>query len=654
MRQVILLFVSAALLFSNKGIAAKEVTFTSPDKKLKAVINTDKTVSLKVFDATRELFAIDGISIDTDRGIFPAANAKVRKTDRKTVSGVIVPPIKEKQASIPENYNEATVVFSGGISLQFRLYNDGFAYRMLTELPGEVTVKRENALFSFDRTATLTFQNDTTSQSHNENPYISMAIGALTSKQMGNLPALVELPESKRLLFLEADVADYPCMWIKGDDGRVSIHQWNYPDRYSHDIGNTAYYTKNVVISSRDYLAKVQGTRTWPWRIIAIADKDIDLMHNQLVYLLGPAQRVNDVSWIKPGWVMFDWWGKHGIYGVPFKSGINTETAKYMIDFCHAFGMKYYLFDDGWTRDSDLTKVIPGLDMEEVVAYGKSKNVDIMLWVAFSLFDEQMEEAMVQFDKWGIKGLKIDFMARSDQEVVNFYWRSAEIAARYKMVVNFHGAYKPDGLRRAYPNVLTREALIEFEFNGWTDYVTPAHDCTLPFIRNVAGPQDYIPGTMFNATKDTFRPIGPTPMGQGTRAHSMAMAVISESPMQMLPDAPTWYYREEECARFLTQIPVEWDQIEPLDGKVGHYVAVARRSEKAWYVAAITNWDARKLSFRFDFLDDGRTYDMELIKDGPNADKMAVDYVKEQRKIRKGDVIEADMAPGGGWIAHIY
>jgi alpha-glucosidase len=289
-----------------------------------------------------------------------------------------------------------------------------------------------------------------------------------------------------------------------------------------------------------------------------------------------------------------------------------------------------------------------------VVAYGKSKGVDIMLWVPYSLFDEQTERAMAQFDKWGIKGLKIDFMDRSDQEIVNFYWRAAEITARYKMVLNFHGAYRPDGLRRAYPNVLTREALIEFEYNGMSDMVTPDHDCTLPFIRNVAGPEDYIPGTMFNAAKDNFRTISATPMSQGTRAHSIAMAVISESPMQMLPDAPTWYYKEEECARFLTRIPVEWDEIQPLDGKVGDYVAVARRNGEVWYAAAITDWDARKMTLRFDFLKEGKQYEMELIKDGPNAATMAVDYVKESRKVRKGDVVEIDLAPGGGWIARIY
>ena len=652
MRTPVLLFLSVILFFAR--VEAKEVKLVSPDKKLNAMINIDSTVSLTVSDETRTLFSIDGISMDTDRGALPALNAKIRKTTFKSVSGEVAPAIKEKQALIPEKYNEALIRLTGNVDLQCRLYDDGFAYRLITALPGEITVRRENAVFSFDRDAKITLQKDSTSQSHYECPYISMTVGMLSSEVMANLPALVELPASKRLLLLEADVDDYPCMWIKGDDGRVTMLQWNYPDTYSHNTGNNSLFTKYVVVGTRDYIAKTQGARMFPWRIIAIADKDVDLMRNQLVYLLGPEQQIKDASWIKPGWVMFDWWGKSGIYGVPFKAGVNTETAKYMIDFCRAFGMRYFLFDYGWTRRNDLTKAIPGLDMEEVVAYGKSKNVDIMLWVPYSLFDEQMEAAMTQFDKWGIKGLKIDFIARSDQEAVNFYRRSAEIAARYRMVIDYHGAYTPDGLRRAYPNILTREALIEFEYNGWTDLVTPAHDCTLPFIRNVAGPQDYIPGTMFNATKGTFRQIGATPMGQGTRAHSIAMAIISESPMQMLPDAPTWYYKEEECARFLTQIPVEWDQIEPLDGKVGEFVAVARRNGNAWHVAAITNWDTRKMSLCFDFLAEGKTYDMELIKDGPNANQMAVDYVRELRKVRKGDVISIDMASGGGWVARIF
>jgi alpha-glucosidase len=651
-RNFLLLFVT---LF-HTGIEAKEINLSSPDKKLEAVISVDRTVSVKVSDKAGELFYIDSIVMTTDRGHFPTVGDRLSKVRTKSVSGTVVPPVKEKQASIPEKYNEATVEFSKGYALQFRLYNEGFAYRMTTKLDGDLTVQKENALFSFVKEAKITYQQDNNPSSSCESPYISKPVGELNSNDMGNIAALIELPASKRLLLLESGVQNYPYSWIKGQDGQVRMYHWCAPAAFNInnvDINGDIFQVR-AVTGRNDYIAKVQGARTYPWRIVAIADTDADLMRNQLVYLLAPECQIDDPSWIKPGWVLLDWWARYGVYGVDFKSGVNTATAKYMIDFCSEYGIRYFLFDLGWTYKDDLTQVNPALDMEGIVNYAHGKGVDIILWVCYSLLDKQMEAAMTQFDKWGIKGLKIDFLDRSDQDISNFYWRAAAEAARYKMVVNFHGAYIPDGLRRAYPNVLTREALIEFENSGYNHNDHPDHHCTLPFIRNVAGPMDYIPGTMFNATKKNFRLNSDTPMGHGTRAHSMALAVIYESPMQMIPDAPPSYYKEEECARFLTRIPVEWDEIKPLDGKVGDYVAVARRNGNEWYMAAITDWDARKLTLRLDFLEEGKVYNMELIKDGPNAETMAVDYIKESRKVRKGDVIEADMASGGGWIAHIY
>ena len=655
MKTQFFLVLLCVILFT--GASAKEVKLVSPDKKLTAVISVGQTVSVKVSDEVKELFSIEAIGMETDKGLLPAPGAKIGKVSTKSVSRTITPVIKEKQASIPEIYNEVILDIPKGFSLQFRLYNEGLAYRMITKLGGELIVKKENAVFSFDREATITYQQDNNPASNCERPYISKRIGELKQGDMGNSAALIALPNAKRLLLLEADAQNYPYQWIKVDNGKISLFHWNAPATFTtrNTQVNQGITQSRMVKDRYDYIAKVQGTRTFPWRIVAIAEKDIDLMRNQLVYLLAPENRIEDPSWIKPGWVMFDWWGKYGIYGVNFKSGVNTMTAKYYIDFCNKYGMRYFLFDAGWTYKEDLTETVPELDMEEVTRYARGKNVDVMLWVCYSLLDKQMESAMKQYEKWGIKGLKIDFLDRSDQEMSDFYWRAAEEAAKRKMVLNFHGAYIPDGLNRAFPNVLTREALIEFEYNGWSDFVTPIHDCTLPFIRNVAGAQDYIPGTMFNATKRSFRNNNDTPMGQGTRAHSMAMAVVSESPMQMLPDSPSNYdKREAECTRFLAKIPVEWDQIEPLEGKVGEYVAVARRNGKEWYVAAITNWDARKLSLRLDFLEEGKTYDMELFKDGMNADTMAIDYEKQSRKVRKGDNIIVDMASGGGWIARIF
>jgi len=630
---------------------AREVKLESPDKRLTAVISIQETVSVTVSDAARELFSIENISLDTDRGLIPMPGAKVRGVTRASLRSTVIPVIKEKTAQIPEIYNSVNVAMQGGCVLVFRLYNDGFAYRIRTNFSENLIIKGENALFSFDADAKMTYQQDDDPKGHGEMPYVSITMRQVDGSVVGNLPALVEVPGSKRLLLLESDVQDYPYMWLRGNNGKLGISQLAYPETY--DTGHS-YYSRGSVLTRRDYIAETAGKRDFPWRGVAIANNDGELMTNQLAYLLAPELRIDDPSWIKPGWVMFDWWAKYGVYGVDFEAGVNTATAKYMIDFCKDYGIRYFLFDDGWTVNNDLSKVMPELDMKEVMRYANQKGVDIMLWVPFCLIDEQMDCAMPLFEEWGVKGLKIDFMDRSDQEINRFYWRVAEMAAKHKMVLNFHGCITPDGLRRAYPNVLTREGLVEFEYNGWTDYVTPGHNCTLPFIRNVVGPQDYIPGTLFNATQNSFRQISATPMSQGTRAHSIAMAVISQSQMQMLPDAPTWYYKEGVCGKFLTAIPVEWDEVKPLQCKVGDYVSVARRSGSSWFVGAITNWDARKLMLDLDFLDEGKTYTMEVIRDGVNASTMAIDYVKETVKVRKGDRIEADMAPGGGWVAKIY
>jgi len=371
-----------------------------------------------------------------------------------------------------------------------------------------------------------------------------------------------------------------------------------------------------------------------------------------MVYLLATPNILDDVSWINPGVVMFDWWAKNNIYGVDFKAGINTETAKYFIDFCAEQGFRYFLFDDGWCGKGDLLHEVEGLNMEEVTTYAKTKGVDVMVWVIWHTLQRQWNEAFDLFEKWGIKGIKMDFMNRDDQQMVEFYESVAKKAAEKKMVVDFHGAYKPCGLRRKYPNILTREALIEFEYNGGANEANPVHHNLLPYIRGFAGPMDYIPATMRNSTKDNFRPISDYPMGQGTRAQSIALFVILNSPMTMLPDAPSDYKREKECTDFIAKIPVEWDETKLLQGKIEKYTVMARRSGTNWFIGAITNWDARNIELETSFLNPGK-YKLEAIQDGINANARAEDYKKIEIVFNAGDKFILNLASGGGWVARI-
>lgn len=631
-------------------VKAKEVKLASPNKGLHAEVSIDEHVSIRVLQNNDILFAVRNIYLNTDQGYIPEKLPKVHSVKTKAVDRMVVPEIKEKRSVIAEHYHEVSLSFADKTKLEIRLYDEGMAYRISTNRKGELTIFDEAADFVFAPSSTIFFQQDSNMNSDYEAPYVEQKIQDIEQGVTGNYPALVKVPSGTNILLLESDLQDYPCLWLEKGSQNLNAHFWDYPKTYNVN-GNSK--NRRQIVDCEDYIAKTNGKRTFPWRVFAVAQEDKDLMNNQLVYLLAPECQIEDPSWIKPGWVTFDWWARRGLYNVDFKAGINTATAKYMIDFAADFGIRYFLFDDGWTYKEDLTKTIAGLDMKEVVDYATSKGVDVMLWVTYDLFDNQMDTALAQFSEWGIKGLKIDFINRSDQEASNFYWKAAKKAAEYKMVLDFHGAYRPDGLRRAYPNVLTREALVEFEQNGGTYKDNPDNRLMLPFIRNVAGPMDYIPGTMNNATKRSFRFNHDTPMGQGTRAHFMAMAVISESPMQMLPDPQSDYYREAECTKFLVDIPVEWDDLVTLDSKIGDYVAMARRNGNSWYVAAVTDWTSREMKLELSFLPKGKKYKMEVFRDGINADIRAIDYKHEFIEVEGGEILNVSLASGGGWIAKI-
>jgi len=643
------LLISLLLLLSINAFAQIS-TLKSPDGKIEMILSVDEYVAFRILDSGNDIMRgiIKGMYGENNR-LFEVGKGSF-KTPGRSADKNIIPEIPEKNAKIRDRYKELDLSLERGWKLRFRLYNNGWAYRFINTGEGSLQIFEEPFELAFGADDSFLGMKESRFATAYERPYVNQALVPDTTESLFSLPALVLKKTGERIWIGESALEDYPNLFLsKTRKGRIESRFPGYPDEESF---NGSQYAWGRVKSEHKYIAVTECPREFPWRVFGYARTDNQLLTNQLVYQLAPECRIEDPSWIEPGWVILDWWARRNIHGVDFVSGSNTETAKHFIDFCADFGIRYFLFDDGWSELQDLFKINEGLDMEEVMAYANQKGVKIIMWVHWNALRMDMEKVLDQFAEWGIAGIKVDFMNRSDQDIVKFYWDVARETAERKMVVNFHGAYKPAGLRRAYPNVLTREGLMEFEQGGVSELPDPDLHNTLPFIRNVAGPMDFIPGTMINATRANFRPVGNMPMGKGTRAHSIALAAIFESPMQMIPDAPNEYYENEECARFLLEIPTVWDQTLPLKSKIGDHVIMARRHGSTWYLAGITDWEPAVFDISLDFLPKGE-YTIELIRDGINADKRAVDYVKEDIKVKSTDTVRMAMAPGGGWIGKI-
>lgn len=646
MKGFLMLFLS--IFFCTAGKAQK-YSLVSPDSKLSVEIENDQQgIRLKMLNGADKVLDLSDLGMVTSQKI--ADPLQVKKTKRNAVNEVITPSIRERSKTYRNEYNELVMTFKSNQSLTFRLFNEGLAYRFSTAANDSLIVFRETLNIQFQEGDSVRFQSGKSFNSSYEQPYEFKKLNELDLAKLYNLPILVEKQNGQFVMITESDLYNYPGLWLKSTGAsQITATHPHYPKTL---INTKSRYSSRQVGETYDYIARVAGQRTYPWRIFAVADQEDGLINNNMVYLLASPTELKDLSWVKPGVVMFDWWAKNNIYGVDFKAGINTETAKYFIDFCAEKGFRYFLFDDGWSPKEDLLHPVSGLNMEEVTAYAKTKGVDVMLWVIWNTMIEQWEEAFDQFERWGIKGIKTDFMNRDDQQMVEFYEAMASKTAEKKMVLNFHGAYKPAGLSRKYPNVLTREALIEFEQSGVSYHDNPEHHNLLPYIRMFTGAMDYIPATMRNANKNNFKPLNDYPMGWGTRAHSMAMFIILNSPMTMLPGSPSDYYREKECTDFLAKIPVEWDETRLLAGKISKYTVLARRSGTEWHIGAITNEDQRIIELSTDFLKPGK-YQIEIIEDGINAATAATDYKLSQRQINAGETLKLELAPGGGWLARI-
>ena len=488
-----------------------------------------------------------------------------------------------------------------------------------------------------------------------EQPYVNETITSLNDKRLKILPLLVDLGDGRKVCITEADLEDFPGMFLNNETGKPSLKAVHAPYPKVKEQGG--HNQLQMLVKEREnYIAKTSGTRSFPWRAFIISRNDKELADCDMVYRLASPSRVNDISWIKPGKVAWDWWNDWNLYGVDFRAGINNPTYKYYIDFAAEHGIVYVILDEGWAGNlqADMMQVIPEIDLQELVDYGKSKNVGIILWAGYWAFARDMENVVKHYSDMGVKGFKVDFLDRDDQEMVNFVYEASEVCAKYKMLVDFHGVFKPTGLQRTYPNVLNYEGVNGLEQLKWSpeSYDMVTYDVTIPFIRMIAGPMDYTQGAMRNAVKGNYRPVNSEPMSQGTRCRQLATYVIFESPFNMLCDAPSNYRREKECTEFISNIPTIWDETVSLDGKVSEYVAIARRHGNDWYIGALTNWTPRELDLDLSFLGEG-DYTLELFKDGINADRAARDYKKEVIPVPANRKLRISMAPGGGYAARI-
>ena len=646
-----------AVLAATTAFAQKNFEVTSPDGTLKTEISVeDGKVTYCVIKDGITVLTPSEISMQLADGTSYDGAVRLGKTEKKTVDNVL-PAHFYKKAQVKENYNQLTLKFKT-FDLVFRAYDAGVAYRFVSKSRTPFKVLSETASFAFpaDWNMYVPYVKDPKptleEQFYNsfENMYVHGQLSSWDSGRIAFLPLMVESPDGYKINIMESALMNYPGMYLYNGDADSSLEAMFAP--YPKEIKQGGHNNLQGEVQSREeYIASFDGAVSFPWRIVNVSAQDKEMLDNDLVWLLGePEDPQADWSWVKPGKVAWEWWNNWHLTGVDFKAGVNNDTYKYYIDFASKYGIEYVILDEGWAvkGKADLFEVVPDIDIAELVEYGAERNVGIVLWAGYWAFDKDMEKICSYYADMGVKGWKIDFMDRDDQMMVDFYRRAAEMAAKYHQFVDFHGGFKPCGLNRTYPNVLNYEGVHGLEQMKWskvgTDQLT--YDVTFPYIRMACGPVDYTQGAMRNYNYTWYKPCYVDPVSQGTRCHQLGMYVIFESPFNMLCDSPQSYEREKECTEFIAKIPTVWDETLAVDGQVGEYIVMARRSGDKWYVGGITGHSGRKVTLDLGFLGEG-SWDMELFEDGINAERHAEDYRKVTGSV--GETLEVKMAPGGGF-----
>jgi len=647
-RAAFALLLATSVILASPLVAAETThKLSSPGGGIAVEINLGERIRYDVAVDETVVLKAATLSLKVDATTL-GHSPKLRSATPRSYDGTLRPVVRQKAAELREHYNELRLDFDGGYAVVFRAYDEGIAYRWETSLPAaQVKVMAEEVALNFVDDFPTYYPEEDSFYSHNERIFLPRNLGDLAPKNIASLPAVVAA-RGVKIAVAESDVVDYPGLWLRGTSGSGLAGIFPPYPLEEKLTGDRDFR----VTKAADYIAVTRGTRTYPWRLLGVARKDAELITNPLVYLLASPTTLTDTSWIKPGKVAWDWWNANNLGGVDFKAGVNTTTYKYYIDFAAAHGLEYIVLDEGWYVLGDILKLAPDMDVAEIVAYGKKKNVGVILWAVWKTLDDQLIPALDLFERWGVAGIKVDFMQRDDQVVMGYYHRVSAEAAKRKMLVDFHGAVRPALLTRTWPNLISTEGVRGNEWNKWSTHITPAHTLTLPFTRMFLGPMDFTPGAMLNSTRDGFAKNFELPSSQGTRCHQLAMYAIYESPLQMLTDSPTNYLREPECLEFLSAVPSVWDESRALDGRIGEYVVMARRSGKEWYCGAMTDWSRRELQVDLSFLPAGK-FRIEEYRDGINAARRADDYKKVTHSVTNATKLTITLAEGGGWAARI-
>lgn len=653
-KKLCLAILSLLLLIGNASFAAKEKKYvlSSPDGTLKVEISAGNELAYQVMHGNDTILSHSNIGLVLENGTIVGKTPRITGERRRKIKDNIESPFYRFKEFVATG-NELDLKLKGGFGIIFRAYNEGVAYRFYTTQSSDIIIKEEQAEFNFkeDYTAYLPYTT-------NDKKPMVMAyqnvydITPLSKAQpkLAFLPVTVDCG-SVKLTLLESDLEAYPGMFVQSQQGKYGLKGVFAP--YPAKTDFYPWRKQEYVTETTDFISRSHGSRSYPWRVLAITEKDTDMPVNNLVYALASPNRIGDTSWIKTGKVAWDWWNDWNLKGVPFKAGINMDTYKYYIDFASRNGLEFIVLDEGWydPKSGDMLTVIPELDLTELIAYGKSKGVEIVLWTVFNVLDSQLEAACKKYADMGIKGFKVDFLDRDDQTAVEMVYRIAEMTARYKLTLDLHGIYKPTGINRTYPHIINFESVFGMEEVKWTDIKNnmPLYDVTFPYIRMMAGPVDYTPGAMRNATKADWRAMYYTPASMGTRCHQLAAYIVHDSPFTMLCDAPTNYLNEQECVDFIASLPVEVDSTFIASGELGKYIVTVRKKDVNWYIGGMTNWDERDVQLDFSFLPEGMSYTAVLFKDGVNANKQAEDYRKETIRIDKDSRLTLHLASGGGF-----